>query len=101
MSAAYTAIKYANTVVMALAAIPTYLLARTMVSTRAAAIAALAVLCTSAFFYAGFLLPEVLAYPTFVLCALGLDSRARRRRPLVDRRGDRAEPRWPRRCAAS
>jgi hypothetical protein len=69
VSAAYTAIKYANTFVMALAAIPTYLLARTMVSTRAAAIAGLAVLCTSAFFYAGFLLPEVLAYPTFVVCA--------------------------------
>ena len=69
VSAAYTAIKYVNTVVMALAAIPTYLLARTMVSTRVAAIAALAVLCTSAFFYAGFLLPEVLAYPTFALCA--------------------------------
>ena len=26
-------------------------------------------LCTSAFFYAGFLLPEVLAYPMFALCA--------------------------------
>jgi hypothetical protein len=69
VGAAYAAIKYANTVVMALAAIPTYLVARTMVSIRAAAIAALAVLCTSAFFYAGFLLPEVLAYPTFALCA--------------------------------
>ena len=68
-SAAYAAIKYANAVVMSLAAIPTYLLARMMVSRRAAAIAGLAVLCTSAFFYAGFLLPEVLAYPTFVLCA--------------------------------
>ena len=68
-SAAYAAIKYANTIVMALAAIPTYLLARMMVSRRAAAIAGLAVLCTSAFFYAGFLLPEVLAYPTFALCA--------------------------------
>ncbi len=69
VSAAYAAIKYADTVVMALSAVPTYLLARTMVSARAAAIAALAVLCTSAFFYAGFLLPEVLAYPTFALCA--------------------------------
>ncbi len=68
-NSAYTAIKYANTIVMALAAIPTFLIARTMVSTRAATVAALASLCTTAFFYAGFLLPESLAYPTFMLCA--------------------------------
>ncbi len=54
---------------MALVAIPTFLIARTMVSTRAAAVAALASLCTTAFFYAGFLLPESLAYPTFMVCA--------------------------------
>ena len=68
-SSAYTAIKYLNTIVMALTAIPVYLLARTMVSTRIAAIAALASLCTTALYYAAFLIPEVLAYPTFVLCA--------------------------------
>ena len=68
-SSAYTAIKYLNTIVMALTAIPVYLLARTMVSTRIAAIAALASLCTTALFYAAFVIPEVLAYPTFVLCA--------------------------------
>jgi hypothetical protein len=68
-SAAYTAIKYLNTVVMALAAVPTFFLARMLVSTRAAAVAALAAICTSALYYAGFLLPEVLAYPTFALCA--------------------------------
>ena len=68
-SAAYTAAKYLNTIVMALAAIPTFLLARTMVSTRAATVAALAALCTTAFYYASFLLPEVLAYPTVALCA--------------------------------
>ncbi len=67
---AYGAIKYLNTVVMSLTAIPTYLLARTMVSTRAAAVAALGALCTTALYYAGFLLPEVLAYPTFAFCAL-------------------------------
>jgi hypothetical protein len=69
VGAAYAAIKYLNAIVMAAAAIPTYLLARTMVSPRAAAIAAFASLCTTALYYAGFLLPEVLAYPTFALCA--------------------------------
>ena len=68
-SSAYTAIKYLNTIVMALTAIPVYLLARTMVSTRIAAIAALASLCTTALYYAAFLIPEVLAYPIFVVCA--------------------------------
>jgi hypothetical protein len=68
-SSAYAAIKYLNTIVMALTAIPVYLLARTMVSTRIAAIAALVSLCTTAVYYAAFLIPEVLAYPTFVLCA--------------------------------
>ncbi len=66
---AYGAIKYLNAVVMALAAVPTYLVARDLVPRRVAGVAALAVLCTSAFFYAGYLLPEVLAYPTFALCA--------------------------------
>jgi Dolichyl-phosphate-mannose-protein mannosyltransferase len=68
-AASYTAIKYMNTTVMATAAIPVYLLARRLVSVRAAGIAAVGALCTSAFFYAPLLLPEVLAYPTFCLCA--------------------------------
>ncbi|HUZ82607.1 MAG TPA: hypothetical protein VMU73_10220, partial [Gaiellaceae bacterium] len=67
--AAYAAVKYLSTVVMALAAIPTYLIARTMVPVRAAVIAALAALCTTALYYAAFIIPEVLAYPTFALCA--------------------------------
>ena len=68
-SSAYTAIKYLNTTVMALTAVPVYLLGRTLVSTRIALIAALASICTTALYYAAFLIPEVLAYPTFVLCA--------------------------------
>jgi hypothetical protein len=68
-STAYTMIKYLNTSVMALAAVPVYLLARTMVSTRLAVVAGLASLCTTALYYAAFLVPEVLAYPTFALCA--------------------------------
>lgn len=68
-STAYATIKYLNTTVMALTAIPVYLLARTMVSTRLALVAALGSLCTTALYYAPFLVPEVLAYPTFALCA--------------------------------
>ena len=67
--AAYATIKYLNTVVMALTAIPTFLVARTMVPKRAAVVAALAALCTTALYYAAFILPEVLAYPMFALCA--------------------------------
>lgn len=67
--AAYTTAKYVGTVVMCLAAIPTYLTARLLVSPRAALIAAFGSICTSALFYAGYLLPETLAYPTFALCA--------------------------------
>jgi hypothetical protein len=66
---AYAAAKYLGTTVMFLASVPTYLLARTMVSPRAAFLTACGAVCTSAMFYAGYLLPETLAYPTFVLCA--------------------------------
>ena len=68
-STAYDAIKYLNTLVMATAAVPVYLLARLLVSRRAATIVALGTLCTSAYFFAALLLPEVLAYPTFALLA--------------------------------
>jgi hypothetical protein len=68
-ASAYAAIKYLNTVVMALAAVPTFLLARMFVSTRIAFAAAAAAICTSALFYAPYIVPEVLAYPTFALCA--------------------------------
>ena len=68
-SSAYDAIKYANTLLMALAAVPTYFLARLLVPARAAVVTALAVLCTTALYYAPFLLPEVAAFPAFALCA--------------------------------
>jgi hypothetical protein len=68
-STAYTAIKYANTILMALAAVPTYLVARMLVTRRVAFAAALCTLCTSAFFYAPFLMPEAAAFPMFALCA--------------------------------
>jgi hypothetical protein len=68
-ASAYAAIKYLNAIVMASASIPVYFLARRLVSPTAAVIAALGTMCTSALFYAAFLLPEVLAYPTFALFA--------------------------------
>jgi hypothetical protein len=68
-ASAYAAIRYANTVLMALAAVPTYLLARLLVPRRVAVLAALAALCTTGIYYAPFILPEVVAYPTFALCA--------------------------------
>jgi len=67
--AGYTAVKYVNAVMMSLAAIPTYLLARRLVSPPAAAAAAILALCTSAFFYMTLILPEALAYPWACLCA--------------------------------
>jgi hypothetical protein len=67
--ASYTAIKYGTTLVMATAAIPVYLLGRTLVSRKWATAAALGTLCTSAFVYAPLILPEALAYPMFALCA--------------------------------
>lgn len=67
--AAYTGIKYLQAVVMTLAAIPVFLLARTLVSTRWATAVALGTLCTSAYVYAPLLQPEALAYPTYMLCA--------------------------------
>jgi hypothetical protein len=67
--ASYTALKYLDTLVMAAAAVPVYLLSRTIVSRRWATAVALGTLCTSAYFYAPLILPEVLAYPTFALCA--------------------------------
>ena len=68
-STAYSAIKYVNTILMALAAVPTFLLARMLVSTRVAFLAALCTLTTTGVYYAPFLLPEVVAWPWFALCA--------------------------------
>jgi hypothetical protein len=65
----YAVIKYLNEIVMGSVSVPVYLLARQLVSRRLAFVAALGTLCTSAFFYAPQLLPEVLAYPSFAWCA--------------------------------
>lgn len=66
---AYATMKYVDSVVMASAAIPVYLIARRLVSTRWATAVALGTLCTSAYFYASLILPETLAFPVFVWSA--------------------------------
>ncbi len=78
-STAYSAVKYANTVVMLLAALPAYLLARMLVSRPAAyAVAALTV-AVPAMSYATSIVPESLAYTWFALCAwLGVRALALR-----------------------
>ena len=68
-AAAYDAAKYLNVAVMCLAAVPAYALARRLVSKPAALIVAAATIATPAMVYAGYLVPEVLAYPWSVLCA--------------------------------
>jgi len=66
---AYSAAKYLDTLAMCLTAIPVYLTAKLMVPRRAALLAGFASICTSALFYAGFLIPEPLAYPVFAVGA--------------------------------
>ncbi len=68
-SSAYAAIKYANAVAMSLAAIPTYLLARMLVSRRTALIVAVASVAVPAMAYVTSIVPEVIAYPYFALCS--------------------------------
>ena len=68
-SAAYSAIKYLNAFVMPLAAIPTYLLARMLVTKRAAVVVAVGSVAVPAMAYVTSIVPEVLAYPYFALCS--------------------------------
>src|SRR4051812_3228567 len=67
--AAYTGVKYLQMLMMIAAAIPVYLVARTLVSTRWAAAVALGTLCTSAYVYGPLILPEAMAYTWFMVTA--------------------------------
>ncbi|MBV8080339.1 MAG: glycosyltransferase family 39 protein [Actinobacteria bacterium] len=83
--AAYTAIKFANAVMMSLAAIPTYFLGRMLVSRRGALVAAVLSVAIPGMSYAQTIIPESLAYTWFALTAW-LSVRAlatRRRRDVV------------------
>jgi len=68
-ASAYAAIKYVNAVVMSLAAIPTYLLARMFVSRRTAVTVAVLSIAIPGMSYAAAIVPEVLAYPWYALCS--------------------------------
>ncbi len=69
-ASAYDAVKYLNAVVMCGAAIPTFLLARMLVSRRAAMVVALLSISIPAMSYATFVVPEALAYLWFTVGAL-------------------------------
>ena len=66
---AYSAIKYMNVFVMTLAGVPTYLLARMLVTRRAALVVAVLSVSVPAMAYVTTLVPEVLAYPFYALCS--------------------------------
>jgi hypothetical protein len=68
-STAYSAIKYLNVALMTSAAIPTYLLARMLVSRRSASVVAVLSVAVPAMAYVTTLVPEVLAYPYYALCS--------------------------------
>ena len=80
--ASYTAIKYIQMLLMAAAAIPVYLLARTLVPRGWATAVALGTLCTSAYVFGPMILPEAMAYTWFALsaylCVQALAGRGRR-----------------------
>jgi len=66
---AYTAIKFANAVIMSLAAVPTYFLARLLVSRRGALVAAVLAIAIPGMSYAATIIPEPLAYTWSALTA--------------------------------
>jgi dolichyl-phosphate-mannose-protein mannosyltransferase len=66
---AYAGIKYLNAFMISLAAVPTYLLARMLVSRRMAIAAGLLAVAIPGMSYATTIIPESMAYPWFALCA--------------------------------
>ncbi len=77
-AAAYAAIKYLNAIVMCLAAIPTYLMARMLLVRRTAIVVSLLAIAIPAMSYASSIVPESLAYLWFTLAAwLALRALAR------------------------
>ena len=68
-STAYAVIKYINLIVMTSAAIPTYLLARMLVTKRTAFIVAVLAVLIPGMSYSSSIVIEVLAYPWYALCS--------------------------------
>ena len=91
-STAYAAIKYANAVIMSLAAVPTYLLSRMLVSRRTALVVAVAAVAIPGMAYSTSIVPENLAVSLFRALLL-----ARRPRPPLGpppRHRDRVRRSW-------
>ena len=111
-STAYAAIKYAKAIVMSLAAIPTYLLARMMLPKRTSVLVAVLAVFIPGMAYASSMIPEVIALP--VVRALLLAGRPRdgdgpaarvrlggpRRNPRAARPQPSSRPCRPRSCIA-
>jgi hypothetical protein len=68
----YTAIKAIDSLLMSLAAVPAYLLARRVVSQWGALVVAVLTVAVPSTFYAGTIMTENAFYPIFLFCALAL-----------------------------
>lgn len=68
----YAAIKVINSLLMSLAAVPAYLLARRVVSQRGALVVAVLTIAVPSTFYAGTIMTENAFYPIFLFCVLAL-----------------------------
>jgi len=82
-AAAYSAIKYANALIMTLTAVPTYLLARMLVSRRGAVVTAIGSVAVPGMAYATSIVSDVLGYPYYALCSW-LAVRALRSKARLD-----------------
>jgi hypothetical protein len=78
-STAYAVVKYLGVIVMTLTVVPTYFLARTIVSPRAALFAAAGAASVPALAYAPMILEEPLSYPYAALAFLAMAMALRRR----------------------
>ena len=81
-STAYAVAKYIGVVVMTLTVVPTYFLARTIVSPRAALFAAAGAAAVPALAYAPMILEEPLSYPYAACAFLAMAYAIARRRPV-------------------
>ena len=78
----YTGIKVVNSLLMSLTAVPAYLLARRVVSSRGALVVAVLTVAVPSTFYAGDVMTENAFYPVFALLAFALVVALERPGPL-------------------
>jgi 4-amino-4-deoxy-L-arabinose transferase-like glycosyltransferase len=69
---AFAFVKAINAVLMSLAAVPTYFVARRLLSKNFALIAAILAVAVPSIVYSGMVMTESAAYPAFLLCALAM-----------------------------